>query len=341
MAIRIGLTLRGNPEPLLIHVVGALHKVLRVALVGPAGRGVLNLEILRLLVLPPAIRPLEHEAADGVSYATPTVRLGIDLFPLCREVLGLREVILAPAPGVEGIGAKLRKEDGDAQRLIDARKEVARGQAPIDIGAQDVQIRCVLLDELKVLEVAIADADRVVRVDLLDRGDGLAPERIERCGVLELGVVLHADRQILDLEARPVKAVVVLISEQPQEHAFGVLVGVHGRQRVRDDRLPHLRIAVVDVGDPRAVHGDAIPAKERVDHGVDPVLFVDPFHPAGRNHRVLPNGVDPHVPKQLHLRSERRLDEGIVSPPEVVGVVLADGHVAPVHPPNERLHRRQ
>ena len=73
-----------------------------------------------------------------------------------------------------------------------------------------------------------------------------------------------------------------------------------------------------------------------VEDRVDAVLLVDVLDPSGRDAEVLADDVDPHLLQEAHLVIERFDDDVVGLAPEVVGVVLADGHVAPVHAEHHR-----
>ena len=51
----------------------------------------------------------------------------------------------------------------------------------------------------------------------------------------------------------------------------------------------------------------------------------------------MPDGVDPHGLEQGHLLGQRGFDDVVRFGPQAVGVVLADGHVAPVHPQDHEI----
>ena len=76
-------------------------------------------EVLVLLVLPPAVAPLEHEAADGVAGDAEavgglTAHVLVEVGPLPQQVAGLGERVFPVGAGVEGVGAELGVEHRDA-----------------------------------------------------------------------------------------------------------------------------------------------------------------------------------------------------------------------------------
>ena len=286
-------------------------------------------------MLPPAVGPLEDEAADRVADAALAPALLVDLLPLRAQVLGLRGRVLAIFLGVVGVGAELGEHRRHAELVLDDLEEVARRRAAVDVRAEDVEALAVLRDQVDVLQVAVGDRDRVLLVALLDRRDRLAVQRVEMRGARVVLLLLR--RQRLGLEARPRQAVVVLVAEQPQRDAGGVAVLVDGGDDVRDQRRALARVGVVDLRDPDAVDGRAVAAHRVVDHRVDAVVGVDPCHPARRDVRALPDHVDAHRTQQLHVATERALDELVGLRPQRVGVVRADRRVAPVHAADQEV----
>ena len=205
---------------------------------------------------------------------------------------------------------------------------VPRADAAIDVRAEHVQALAFLGDEIDVLQVAVGDGHGAVRIPLLDLADDLPEQGVEKP---RPGGVALALGQRLDLERGPGQAVVVLVAQQPHQHARGVLELVDHRQDLGLQGRAHRGIAVVGRGVPDAVHGQAVAPHGIVQDRVDAVLLVDVLHPARRHAHVLADGVDAHLLQQGHLHGQGGLDDVVGLGPEAVGVVLADGHVAPVH----------
>ena len=85
----------------------------------------MNVEVLGLPVLPPAVRPLEVEAADGVVRAAVTRGVLVDLLPEGEVDVGLSQVVLATLARVVGVRAELRVEEGQLELVGDALEEVS------------------------------------------------------------------------------------------------------------------------------------------------------------------------------------------------------------------------
>ena len=113
----VGEALGGDAPPLLVHVVVALAVVVGIGRVGPGGVGVVDVQALLLLVLPPAVAPLEDQAADGVADPALARGLLVDLPPLAQQVVGLARLVLLHGDGVEGVGPELGEHGGHAQLL--------------------------------------------------------------------------------------------------------------------------------------------------------------------------------------------------------------------------------
>src|SRR5207244_4602471 len=67
---------------------------------------ILDVEVLILADLPPAVGPLEDKAADGVAGAPLAPALLVDLLPLRELDLGLRGSVLVAGARVERVGAR-------------------------------------------------------------------------------------------------------------------------------------------------------------------------------------------------------------------------------------------
>ena len=80
----VGGPLRRDPPPLLVHVVVARDKVLADRRRSATRRCCHGRRAALLPELPPAVAPLEGEAADGVADASLAARLLVDLLPLRR-----------------------------------------------------------------------------------------------------------------------------------------------------------------------------------------------------------------------------------------------------------------
>ena len=80
-AVLVGLALRADAEPLLVHVVAVRGPVEHVCFVRPARRLVVNVEVDLLVVLPPAVDPLERHAADRVACTALAVAVLVDFLP--------------------------------------------------------------------------------------------------------------------------------------------------------------------------------------------------------------------------------------------------------------------
>ena len=330
VALAVVHRLGGDAEPLLVHVVLPRHEVVRVAPVRPRGILVVNVEPDLLARLPPAIRPLKDEAADGVAHAAVAMRVAVDVLPLLEQVAGLRNVVLAPLFGVEGVGTKLRVEQRLAGRLKDLAVDVAAALAAVDVGAEDIEGGADRLDDVEVLDVAVRQRDRVLPIKPMHQLRRLVHERVE----VDRARVAPLHGQRLNLERGPAQPVVALVAQHPHQHAAVACVALHRGLQLIEQRLAMHRIRVVDVGGPDAVDGVAVAPHQVVHRGVDAVVVVDPLHPAGRDAVVLPDGVDPHRLQQRHVGRQRLLNEGVRLAPEVVGVVFADGLVVPVHAKN-------
>ncbi|MFO0004399.1 MAG: hypothetical protein ACK559_25055, partial [bacterium] len=294
VAVRVGRALRGDAEPLLVHVEAALDVVLGVPAVGPARVRVVDVEVLVLLVLPPAVVPLEHEAAHRVSDVA-AAHVPVYVLPLGQEVAGLRQPVLTVPLRVEGVGAELGVEHRDSELLLHHRIEVARRLAAVHVRAEHVEVGHLGRDEVDVLHVAVADRDGHPGVELVDGVHHLPEERVE---VLRPQDVALALGQRLDLEGGPGKPVVVLVPEQPQQDAGRAGVAPHRGERRLADRGPVRRVRVVDVADPAPVDGDAVAAEQRVHHRPDAVVLVDPGHPLRRDVVVLADDVHAHRTEQ-------------------------------------------
>ena len=185
-----------------------------------------------------------------------------------------------------------------------------------------------LRDQVDVLDVAVGDRDRPILVDGLDRPGAFVVERIEIFGA---GGVLFAFGQGLDLEGAPRQAVVVLVAQQPQQHARDALEFLDDADDLGLDRRTQLRIGIVGIRQPDAVQGEAVAGHRMVQHREDAVRLVDVADPAGRDARVVADRVDAHVQQQGHLAGQGRFDDRVGLVPETICIVLADRHVSPVH----------
>ena len=92
----VWLSLGADTNPRLIHIVLALDIVEVIATVGPRGMGIMDIEVLLLLILPPAIAELERKASDTISAESHACRILIDLVPVaqqdfCLFLLGMDE----------------------------------------------------------------------------------------------------------------------------------------------------------------------------------------------------------------------------------------------------------
>ncbi len=320
--------LGADPPPLLVHVVVAGNVILDVPPVRPRGVGVVDVEPALLAELPPPVAPLEDEPADGVSHPALAVGLLVDLLPLPEEIARLHPLVLAHLLLVEGVRPELGEHDRDPQLVLDHLEEIAGGDPPVDVGAQDVEVRALLGDDVDVLDVAVGDGHRAVRILRLHHVDDVAEEGVELVGA---GHVPFALRERFRLEGGPGEAVVVLVPQEPHQYPGNPAELLDQVRHVGGDRGPDRRIGVVDVRDPHPVQGVPVAAAGVVDDGVDAVALVDVADPAGGNPHVLPDGVHPHVPEQRHLPGQRLLDQVVGLLPEAVEIVLADGDVVPVH----------
>ncbi len=234
---------------------------------------------------------LPHEAADGVADLPVPVSLVVDLPPLRQQDACLGVGIFAPGARIERVGAELGEHHRQVELLLDHVEELARRRAAIDVGAEDIEPLTVLRDQIDVVGVAVDQRHRVVGIALLDQRDGLAHERIEVCRARIVG----ACGQIADLERGPGKPIVVLVTEHPQEHAVDAAVMIDRRLELPENGAAVRRRRVIDVGHEGAVDVDAVAPHERVEHGANAVILVNPFDPARRNVVELANGVDAHV----------------------------------------------
>ena len=323
----VGGALGRDPPPLLVHVVAALDEVVHVGAGGPAGVGVVDVEVLLLAELPPAVRPLEDEAAQGGAGAALAVGLLVDLAPLAEEVVGLGDIVLAVPLGVVGVGAELGVDEGHPHLVADAPEEVAAADPAVDVGAHDVDLGAGAGDDVEIVDVAVGQGHRVAVVEAADQGRPLAHQRVQVLGARIVGLL----GQVLDLEAGPRQAVVVLVAEEVHQHAARVPVGLDGPLQVGEDRPARGLVAVVGLGHEAAVHLEAVAPHQVIDGGHDAVLVVDVLHPARRDLGEQADGVDAHLPEHRHLGVEGLDDELVGLVPQGVAVVLAHGDVAPVH----------
>ena len=323
----VGGPLGRDPPPLLVHVVAPLHEVVDVGARRPAGVGVVDVEVLLLAELPPAVRPLEDEAAQGGAGAALAVGLLVDLPPLAEEVAGLGDVVLAVPLRVPGVGAELGVDEGHAHLVADALEEVAAADPAVDVGAHDVHVGAGPGDDVEIVDVAVGQGHRVAVVEAADQGRPLPHQRVEVLRPRIVGLL----GQVLDLEARPREPVVVLVAEEVHQHPPGLLVGLDRPLQVRQDRPPRGLVPVVGLRHEAAVHLEAVTPHQVVDGGHDAVVVVDVLHPAGRDLREQADGVDAHVAEHGHLGVEGLDDELVGLVPQGVAVVLPHGDVAPVH----------
>ena len=170
----------------------------------------------------------------------------------------------------------------------------------------------------------------VRRVNLV--GD-FAEERVE---IGSTGIALLRVWKVLDLVRLPVEAVVVLVSEKPHEEPRSVLVLLDERCDLFFHEGAKALLRVIDRANPDAVDRHAVAPHAMVQDRVNSVLLVDVLDPSGRDADVLANDVDPHLLQEAHFIIERFDDDLVRLAPEVIGVVFADGHVAPVHAEHHR-----
>ncbi len=127
---------------------------------------------------------------------------------------------------------------GTPELVFDDLEKIAGGDPAVDVGPEDIEPLALLRDEIDVLEVAVRDRDRPVRVERLDGVDDLAEKRIEipRAGGLAL-----AFGERFDLERGPRETVVVLVSEKPHEDAGRPAEPSDQRGDLVLERLAHAR----------------------------------------------------------------------------------------------------
>ncbi len=331
---KVGPALGGDAPPLLVHVVLAGGIVLGVRVVGPRGIGVVDVEVLLLSELPPAVAPLERQTPDGVAHPALATRMLVDLLPLAQQVARLGHLILAHLAGVPGIGPEFCEHDRDAEFVLDLLKHVAEGDAPINVGPKYIESLRLFGDDVDVLEVAVRDGHRPLRVARLDSADDLAEQRIQRPGPSRFAFTF---RQVLRFRAGPLEAVVVLVPEQPHQHPGDIAELVDQSEHLGLDRLAQARVRIVDIRVPYPTDVEPVAAHRVVEHGEDAVALIDVTNPARRDADVLPDRVHAHALEQRHLAGEGRLDDIIGLSPEVVGVVRADREVVPVHPEDHEV----
>ena len=175
----------------------------------------------------------------------------------------------------------------------------------------------------------------MVRVARLDRARHLAHQRVEVARLRRLPLPL---RQLLGGGRLPLQAVVVLVAQQPHQHARRVPEAVHQVEHLRGERGARARIGVVRLRHVDPALRGAVPAQRVVEDRVDPVAVVDVPHPARRQALgVDADRVHPHRLQQRHLVVQRGLDHRVRLPPQAVRVVLPDGEVVPVHAANQEI----
>ena len=251
----VGETLGADSPPLLVHIVFTLDKIVRITPIRPGGIGVVNSEVRILLILPPAVTPLESDPTDGITDSTLAGRLFVDLLPLTQQKMGLVVLILLHGTSVEGVTAELCEHNRDAQLLVNLLVEISHGDTAVNVGAHDVQALTLLDDDVNVAQITVGHGDRMVRIQPVQVIDDSAHETVQVTCFSSPSFIL---RQSLDLERGPVETIVILISQQPHQQAGRVpeLDGqlLYFTSYLADD----LRIAVVGSWHPDTVDGQAV-----------------------------------------------------------------------------------
>ena len=235
-------------------------------------------------------------------------------------------MVLAEFASIESVTAEFEKDNREVQLFLHVRPEPGKARATIGIAAQQIHVGAKLRDQVDVLDVAVDDRERVVRVNRLAGRHDFVEQAVK---ITSLRRVLFALGQILDLEARPGQAIVAFVAECEHQHAGDVLVLPDVLLHVALQDFTRSRVRVVGERDPLAVNAVAIAAHERVNNRHDAVLAVDVRHPLWGDHAEAANRVDTGRRHQFHLVVENLADEVVRLAPQIVGVVLTTRRVAP------------